>query len=74
LNQVKAESEENTEMIRSLNQTIVENNERELQEARNRTFWMQLGVLILVLAVIGKLVWFVYENLDDWTDDSRWSR
>lgn len=73
LNQVEAESEENTEMIRSLNQTIVENNERELQEARNRTFWMQLGVLILVLAVIGKLGWFVYENLDDWTDDSRWT-
>jgi hypothetical protein len=70
--EVESETEANTRMIRSLNNTINEYGERQLQEARNRTFWMQLGVAIIVLAVLGKLSWFVYENLDDWTRDGNW--
>lgn len=73
LDQVESETKENTEMIRSLNQSIVENNKRELQEARNRRFWMQLGVVILVLWLLARGVWFVYENWEEWSRDSRWS-
>jgi hypothetical protein len=73
LDQVESETEENTVMIRSLNDSINEYGERQMQEARNRTFWMQLGVGILVLAILGRLSWWVYENLDEWTDDPRWS-
>ena len=71
LDRVESETGENTVMIRSLNQTVNRYGERQMQEARNRTFWMQLGVGILVFAALGKLSWFVYENLDDWTDDPR---
>jgi len=73
LGEVGDETQQNTRMIRSLNETINEYGERQLQEARNRTFWMQLGVGILVFYLIGKGCWWIYENWDDLSRDGRWT-
>jgi hypothetical protein len=73
LGEVEEEAQDNTRMIRSLNETINEYGERQLQEARNRTFWMQLGVGIIVFYLIGRGCWWIYQNWDDWTRDGGWS-
>lgn len=73
LGEVENETQQNTRMIRSLNETINEYGKRQLQEARNRTFWMQLGVGVIVLYLLGRGMWWIYENWDDWTRDGRWN-
>jgi hypothetical protein len=73
LDDVGEEAERNTEMIRSLNQSIVENNEEELREAENRTFWVMLLVSVVVLYVVGKLIAWTVENWEELMDDPRWS-
>ena len=72
LDEVENETQANTRMIRSLNSTINEYGKRQLQEARNRTFWMQLGVGLLVLFGVAKGSLKIYENWDDWTRDGAW--
>lgn len=72
LGEVEEETQQNTRMIRSLNETINEYGERQLQEARNRTFWMQLGVGIIVLYLVGRGCWWIHQNWDDWTRDGGW--
>jgi hypothetical protein len=72
LDEVENETQANTRMIRSLNSTINEYGKRQLQEARNRTFWMQLGVGLIVLFGVAKGSWKIYENWDEWTRDGAW--
>jgi len=72
LNENEKEIQRNTQMVRSLNQSIVENNRAELSQAKSRTFWVQFGVLILILYVFGRGVRWTYENWEELTEDSRW--
>lgn len=73
LGEVGNETAENREMIRSLNQSIAENNEEELQEARNRSFWMMMIFVTVLLALLVKAGFWVYENKDELTRDGGWS-
>jgi hypothetical protein len=72
LDGVEAETERNTQMIRSLNQTIVENNEEELEEARSRTFWVQVGVFVLFVYLVSRGIRWLIENWEELTEDVRW--
>lgn len=72
LESVEESTEANTAMIRSLNQTIVESNEAQLQEAENRSFWMMLIFVVVLLYVLVRGVLWLYKNWDDLTEDSMW--
>ncbi|WP_313694219.1 glycoside hydrolase family 2 protein [Halorarum halobium] len=73
LGEVENETQQNTRMIRSLNETINEYGERQLQEARNRTFYVQLGVGIIVFYLVGRGCWWIYVNRNELTQDEGWS-
>jgi hypothetical protein len=73
LDEVEEETQDNTRMIRSLNQTINDYGERQLQVARNRVFWVQLGVGVIVFYLLSKGFWWIYVNWDDLTRDRRWT-
>jgi len=71
--EVENATESNREMIRDVNQTVNEFGEVQVQEARNRTFWMMLLFALGALYLLGKFSWWIYENKDEWMSDDRWS-
>ena len=66
-------TEANREMIRNVNQTVNEFGEVQVQEARNRTFWMMLLFALGALYLLCKFSWWVYENKEELKRDSRWT-
>jgi len=71
LDEAETEIQQNTEMIRYLNRTIVENNRAELQEAKKQTLFRMIEAVFVIFALFVGAVILVYKNKDKLFKDRR---
>lgn len=72
-NETSSEIEQLNQSVQNVTEMVEENNEAELQEARNRSFWMMMVFFTVLGALLVKAGFWMYENKDEFTREGGWS-
>jgi hypothetical protein len=72
LEEVQEDYSEVNQSLQNVTEMVRQTNQEELRESRSRTFWLQIGVFVLFLYVVGRGVRWTYENWEELTEDRRW--
>ena len=72
-NETSSEIEQLNQSVQNVTEMVEENNEAELQEAQNRSFWMMMIFVTVLVALLVKAGFWMYENKEKFQREGGWS-